>query len=294
MPRRCYSFSLENPFPSSLKTLIYQYVKGELLPGVLPEGLEHLEIFNGFTGNTGELLLPPSITYLDLGKDYGTSIIPYLGGLPRMLRNEYINRHMAVTEWAPLLTKIKMNNCSDLQAKFDTMPSTLTELEYNVGPYRPFISEDLPYSVRSLTLHVDGDYCPMFHGLPPCLRSLTLYLDRRTLVLENDLPESITNLKIIDVAAARLELRGKFPPNLQYFSLNCIADRMEVAFPSSLTFLDAPLYYYPFDEGILPDSLTTLNLNGNYSKIDLSDSWLPESLDFVNIGSMKIRVWHSL
>jgi hypothetical protein len=70
MPRKCNSFSLTEPFPASLKTLVYQRVVGELLPGVLPEGLEHLEIFAGFVGNTGELILPPNITYLDLGKDF--------------------------------------------------------------------------------------------------------------------------------------------------------------------------------------------------------------------------------
>jgi FNIP Repeat len=174
------------------------------------------------------------------------------------------------------------------------MPSTLTELEYNVGHYYPFISEDLPYSMRSLTLHVEKDYCPVFHKLPPCLRSLTLDVRNKILLLENDLPESITSLKITS-SFPSLELKGEILPlNLQYLSLKCGILQMKTPLPRSLTFLDALSYFHWFDEGILPDSLTTLNLNKYYSKQYLHESSLPESLEFVNVGDAKIRVHHSL
>jgi hypothetical protein len=282
MPRKCGPFAFGEPFPISLKTLIYQHIEGKTLPGTIPENLEHLEIRSGFMGDS-ELILPPNITHLDLGKD---CVFPSNTIRMRKLRTFYTNE--ITTEWNPYLTKIKLYNKHSLQlTKFNMFPPTLTELEYNAGPYCPFITENLPYSVLSLTLHVENNYCPVFRKSPPCLRSLTLRERGNIFLLENDLPESITSLKIIDDSLFSILGKLIFPPNLQYLSLQCIIERIEVALPRSLTFLDIPMYHHSFDKGILPDSLTTLNLNANYRNNNLSISWFPESLDFVNIGGIR-------
>lgn len=293
MPRECTSFSLDSPFPNSLKTLIYYYVEGELLPNILPKGLRYLEIFGKFRGNTThELILPPNITYLDLGRDYMTPLntINY-----QRIRGRCIHKHMFVSQWHPSLTRVKIDNDPLTEIRLDTMPPTLTDLEFNVSDYTPFISENLPYSVRSLTLHVADNYCPEFRKLPPCLRSLKLYMKDGASLLANDLPESITSLNLMNYGSYRLELKDNvLPPNLQYLALSAFIAPLKTKLPASLTFLNASSYDDPFDKGILPNSLTTLELCEDYGLDNLSKSWFPRSLDYINIGKIKFATPHRI
>lgn len=297
MPRKCTSFSLDSPFPGTLKTLIYHHVEGELLPNILPKGLKHLEIFSKFGGNNtaGELILPPDITYLDLGQGHMAPLNIASQKVNQSIRVRCIHKHILVVQWHPFLTRVKIDNDSLTEIRLDTMPPTLTDLEFNVSDYTPFISENLPYSVLSLTLHLADNYHPEFRKLPPCLRSLKLYMKEGASLLANDLPESITSLNLISYGSYRLELKDNvLPSNLQYLSLSAFITPLKTKLPASLTFLDASSYDDPFDKGILPNSLTTLELCEDYGLDNLSKSWFPRSLDYINIGKIKFATPHKI
>ena len=296
MPSIYEKFPKPGTLPTSLRKLVFGFVEGSILPGTLPPCLEHLEISSGFNTNIAKGVLPPNLEFINLGCDFKSGF-RHSG---KFLRTIVINSHLAPSQWGRWLTKIIINNSSSNEIDFLSMPPTLTELEFNASSRVPLITENLPYSLLSLTLHLAKDYSPLFYKRPPCLRTLNIEMVSNSILAPNDLPESITNLKLSLTTALNIEpMLGFLPPNLCQFSMRGSTNSLSgfyflhpcsISFPSSLIILDLPGYMHPFHKNILPNSLTQLILSSSYSAENLSKSWFPASLDYIDCGQWKLGV----
>jgi hypothetical protein len=296
MPSVCEKIPTPGTLPISLRKLVFGFVEGSILPGTLSPCLEHLEISSGFNTDIVKGVIPQNIEFINLGCDFRSNF-RHSG---ECLRTIVINSHSTPSHWGRWLTRIIIDNLSSSEIDFLGMPPTLTELEFNASSRSPLITENLPYSLLSLTLHLAKDYSPLFYRRPPCLRTLNIEMAPGSILAPNDLPESITNLKMSSKTALNQDSALKFlPSNLRYFSIRSYSSGpfgsyiiypFSIPFPPSLTVLDLPHYMNRFCKDILPNSLTQLTLPSTYSVYDLSESWFPASLDYIDCGQRKLGV----
>jgi hypothetical protein len=285
MWHECKTFPAPGYLPSTLRSLYFNSVKGEILPGSLPPNLEHLEIISGFEGPITDNAIPASMRFLQMGRSFDSKLVfnaAKLRTLSLMGRN--------IGQIKPLsITTLKIDNrySRDFDAK--DLPPTLTELEISASIYTPLETENLPYSLIALKINVYGDYCPQFFKLPPCLRKLHVIFESKVTLIPNDLPESITDLTLEINASIEL-CKGILPPNLRTLYISYDPYMYPESFPHSLKTLDLPHYCRSFKRGVLPPALTSLSVSSGYSLTDFGDSWFPDTLDYIDVGEMKIAV----
>lgn len=283
MPSKWRKFPNPGYFPESLTELKFGYVEGPILAGALPPYLESLEIDSGFNSAIERDIIPSTISLLNLGSSFESALTIYTKYLRTFTQN---NNNCLM--WPPSVTKMKLNSLLRTHPK---LPSTLTDLEFKVSHSFPLIPEFFSCNIIFLKICAINGYSPVFHKLPPCLKSLSLYMSRSSMLRENDLPDSITYLKLEGLEYCFNLKRNLLPSRLEALSLQCSSSSFEdVSLPGSLTLLDLAKYRFPFRRGVLPNSLKTLKLCSNYLLHDLCRSWFPDSLDYIDIGRYKLGI----
>lgn len=228
--------------------------------------------------------IPPSVTSLHIRGDIKNIKHDHLHELTL-----YDIQEHTMFNFKQIMT-LKVNNKFTFNAI--DLPSTLTELDMNVGNRNPLRTEDLPYSLLSLCLDVkSAEYQSNFFKLPPNLRVLKLICERLSEVRlsMNDFPDSLTELYI---TCGNIKLcQGMIPPNLRNLSIT--SDKLYISpysIPDSVTSLHIPGYTGVFERNVLPDNLTYLRVGPVYETDDALKSYFPPTLFYIHCLERKIGV----
>ncbi|GAM23710.1 hypothetical protein SAMD00019534_068850 [Acytostelium subglobosum LB1] len=302
MPATITSLSLGNVYndglpsgllPSSLKSLTlgarFDQRIGERS---LPLTLETLRFGRSYTQEFGLGVLPPSLTSLSFHEYslYEKEFIP--GVLPNQLQSltlgkEY-NQIFRVGSLPPALTHLSF--LSSIESKYNqefqlgVLPASLQTLTLGHTFKQSIRRGILPNSLTNIDLPMNGDQVIEPGALPNSLISLTLSVN--PVISVGMLPNSLQSLYITSRFADVIPM-GALPESLTKLSFEgCLYLDHPITpgtLPSSLKTLTI-IYIHPIIQGTLPSALTSLKLI-NFNRI-IQPGVLPSSITALDLGHL--------
>ncbi|GAM28893.1 hypothetical protein SAMD00019534_120690 [Acytostelium subglobosum LB1] len=273
------------------------FVQCRLLPGYIPSSVRSLTFGQGFNENIYPNILPQGLTYLHLGTSFQKPLC--VGSIPSSVHTLHFESYDYPFDQDGVLpsslTKLTFQAFSNRLPPASTLPCLQTLSIPGWNDEKRMFALDLPPTLTSLIIYSLPEYCTT---LPINLTHLSINYDFAQCIVKplsnlttislgtistlrlGDIPESVTYLSLFFVKHI---VAGAIPPRVITLSIERVDQIYIGMIPASvraLSFgnshscrlppgsiplgvhtLDIPKWYkHPIIEGLLPESLTILNL----------------------------------
>ena len=256
-----------------------------LPPGCLPHGLRVLQLGVKFNSLLLPGSIPPTVQFLDLGHAFRHPLP--VGTLPSSLIHLQFSskwNHPLVTGLLPPLLECLIFGYSfDQPLEVGMLPSSLQELRLERKFNQPLTVGALPPSLLVLSLSSCFNH-PLPAGvLPSSLISLILHARPSHTLTAGELPPGLISLYLVrshfGKALPHALSRDILPSSLRQLHIGegAIVALPPHSLPGGLQFLALPSAVVALGEGVLPDSITALDLSTLFAH-SIVDAVLPSSL----------------